>query len=722
MKGLENEKRSHYKLILHCVMIITSVVPPELPMELSLAVNNSLIALIKLGIFCTEPFRIPFAGAIDVCCFDKTGTLTSDHFQLEGIAGLNDEEKLLFNVNAVPQHTEFVLGACNSLVSVDNSLVGDPVELTVLKAIEWNLSKDSYINKDATAKLRLIHRYPFSSELKRMCCIVQLEHRRPAENVFMSLCKGAPEEIMSRLAEVPSNYQKSYQHYSFKGYRVLALAYKFVEIENPSESKSWHRNTFETGLIFAGFLVLSSPLKSGSKEVVTQLIESSHKVIMITGDHALTACQVACDLGMSKKSPLICSVVSDISDPSCKKSLSEVLKWISSDEKLSVEFSPKTDFTKLSRSNPLCLTGSILSILMDYKSEITDKQFCDLIINTSVFARTSPTQKELILTTLKARGLVTSMVGDGTNDVGALKQAHIGVALISNPPKTTLKKTPPPPPNETRQQKQLRKMLEDSQEPEVVRLGDASIAAPFSSKTSNITCVLHILKQGRCTLVTTIQMFQILALNCLLSAYSLSVLTLDGVKLGDVQATIGGMAIALFFLFISSSKPVEKLSAERPYSSVFSPYVLLSIAGQFSIHLYTLMGAVALSRPFAPINEEMSDPDGKFHPNLVNTVVFLVSQMMTVATFAINYRGRPFMESLRENKNLFRSLIAVGALVFCCVMNIIPELNESLELVPMPTDEFRSTISSMLILDFIGAWIYENILRMIFVRKSPLSN
>jgi cation-transporting ATPase 13A1 len=74
--GWHDERRNHFRLILHVIMIITSVVPPELPMELSLAITNSVGDLIRrCHVYCTEHYRIPYAGQVNICCFDKTGTL-----------------------------------------------------------------------------------------------------------------------------------------------------------------------------------------------------------------------------------------------------------------------------------------------------------------------------------------------------------------------------------------------------------------------------------------------------------------------------------------------------------------------------------------------------------------------------------------------------------------------------------------------------------------------
>ena len=84
-QGMDNEDRSKEKLFLRCILIITTVVPPELPMILTLTVNNSILELQKKRIFVSEPKKIPIGGKVDTIAFDKTGTLTEDKFIFEGI-------------------------------------------------------------------------------------------------------------------------------------------------------------------------------------------------------------------------------------------------------------------------------------------------------------------------------------------------------------------------------------------------------------------------------------------------------------------------------------------------------------------------------------------------------------------------------------------------------------------------------------------------------------
>jgi manganese-transporting P-type ATPase len=189
-QGLRDENRNKFRLALHCIMIITSVIPPELPMELSLAVTNSLAALARELVFCTEPYRIPFAGKLDVMCFDKTGTLTKDTMILRGVAcpcdfdrDLGPDELLtaILEPSSCSDMVASIMGACHSVFVSDGRLTGDPMEITAVEASGFQFEVASrgglgqVKNVQRNISVTLKHRFPFSSALKRMSMIVDLE-------------------------------------------------------------------------------------------------------------------------------------------------------------------------------------------------------------------------------------------------------------------------------------------------------------------------------------------------------------------------------------------------------------------------------------------------------------------------------------------------------------------------------------------------------------------
>lgn len=627
IKGTEDPERSRYKLFLECTLILTSIIPPDLPIELSLAVNTSLIKLSKLFVFCTEPFRIPMAGKVQICCFDKTGTLTSDDLLVEGIAGIGHSSSEITSVADAPEATIQVLASCHSLAQLDDGLVGDPLEKATLNAIDWTLTKqESIIPKKAKFKaMKIYQRFYFSSALKRMSVLAGHLVQFTNEVHYIGTVKGAPEMIMKMLKTVPEHYQRTYLEYSRRGARVLALAYKDFGTLDAQAAREIKREDVESQLTFAGFLIISCPLKADSKSVIKEIVKSSHKVVMITGDNPLTACHVAKELRFTRKPILI--LTPDIrSNDSDKPSYI----WISINED-QVEQIDVKNYKQLIQSYDLAITGDGLQYLNEFKHEY----FLKIVPHVSVYARFAPKQKEKIITTLRSLGYFTLMCGDGTNDVGALKHAHVGVSILSN---TSVKKrkvksdliglnsqalTQPSgssPTNTAAQnrvrgaadraaapaltareraiarhretsQVMLNKALKDLEEDQVqiVKLGDASIAAPFTSKTSSISCVCHIIKQGRCTLVTTLQMFKILALNSLISAYCQSVLYVDGFKFSDTQATLQGIFVAACFLFIIKSKPLKVLSKEAPLPNIFNLYTITTILLQFAVHFSALV-------------------------------------------------------------------------------------------------------------------------------------
>ncbi|CAH1284675.1 unnamed protein product [Diabrotica balteata] len=731
-KGIEDPKRNRYQLFLECTLILTSVIPPELPIELSLAVNTSLLALSKLAVFCTEPFRIPFAGKVDICCFDKTGTLTSDNLVVEGVA-LAEKDSTPTAVADLPAQTLQVLATCHSLVQLDDGLVGDPLEKATLTAIDWNVTKADAVvpKKGKLPGLKIFHRYHFSSALKRMSVIAGYNAIGSTDTIYIATVKGAPETLKSMFSETPKLYDDVYLELSRRGARVLALGFKEMGKLSSQEIRDLSREDVEKDLKFAGFAIISCPLKTDSKAVIKELQYASHKAVMITGDNPLTACHVAKELKFTTKTTVILTQADDI------------YIWRSIDE--SKELPLEYDYKKLIKEYDLCITGDGLNHLRDRYNA-----FLRLIMPyITVYARFAPKQKEFVVTQLKNLGYVTLMCGDGTNDVGALKHADVGVAILANAPE----KLPDPKvqkeklekerekkqkelkeamaaqrPNHVRNminqrdklQSKVDKMMKDIEEDQtpIVKLGDASIASPFTSKLSSIMCICHIIKQGRCTLVTTLQMFKILALNALILAYTQSVLYLDGIKLRDAQATLQGLLVAACFLFISRSKPLKVLSKQRPLPNIFNLYTILTVISQFAVHfcclIYLVQEAKLRSLPEDdPLKIEaldISDEEKEklFKPNIVNSTVYIISMALQIATFAINYRGRPYMENLIENKPLLYSVLGTGSVVLLLTLGLVPELSASFEIIDFPPD-FRIILLQILFADFFFSFLLDRL-------------
>ena len=674
IEGIKREEVITYKLILRCIIIITSIVPADLPMELSLINNKSLSFFESKRIVCIEPYRIPLAGKIDICCFDKTGTLTQDEFNIKGIIDIDSyEPEDILDSN---EETLSILLGCNTIIDIDGRLVGDPVDIAIFKEIGGKFDGEEIICKRKT-KIIPIKKYLFESDLKKMTVLAKVYSEKHKKNPYIRvLCKGAPETVKTLLKEVPINYDDCYLKWAKKGYRILALAYN----DNEKYDYKTQREELEKNLIFSGFIIAETPLKYNVDKYITELIRAKYNICIITGDHLLTTLKISKDLKLGPKKFLSLKIKDN------------KINWHDLDNNFIKETKSYEEVKELAEKCTLGITGD------EYKNLSLIKNIPDtykIIQYIKLFCRFSQIQKDKIIKDLIKCGKNPSMCGDGSNDVGALKLSTIGVVILNIKESKIQKKEP------------LNFLSFD--EETTIKNWDVTSVAPFTSKGESIKCIKNIFVQGRCALVTNIQMYKIFILNSLLTIYIESFIALKGIKFSEYQSVCLGFVISMFFLMLSKASPLNKVNSNKPSITIFTWSSFISIIGQVIIHISTMNLVIYLTEKADPfsIGQERTF-DEKFSPNLLNTIVFLFQIYNQTIIFSVNYKGEPFMENILSNPSMVKlicGIFVVGGIIF---FDLYPQLNEDFELVSLPEDNnYKMALIFIMIFNFCLCYILE---------------
>lgn len=325
-------------MLLRALDILTIVVPPALPLALTTGVVYSQARLKKKNIFCISPQRINVCGKLKLICFDKTGTLTDDGLTMDGCIECRDGQFVAHETqppHAFHEKSLLVqnMATCHSLTTIHNTLNGDPLDIEMFTAINWEYiepgeehhrydtlapsmvrpkpspsqsaaSSPSSAASDADAhdapySIGIIKQNQFSSEAQCMSVIVRVL----GENHMKIFAKGAPEKIHSlcRPDSIPEDFYTQLYRYAARGYRVIALAHrklsskvKWMEVERMKRAE------VECDLVFDGFLVLLNCLKPETTHIIEELQMADLRTVMITGDNIMTALSVAKDCKMIK--------------------------------------------------------------------------------------------------------------------------------------------------------------------------------------------------------------------------------------------------------------------------------------------------------------------------------------------------------------------------------------------------------------------------------------
>jgi cation-transporting ATPase 13A3/4/5 len=510
--------------------VVSTILPPLLPTVFTVSVGISDHRLTQKRVACTSPESILVAGKVTRAFFDKTGTLTKQGLDFMSVRSSSKWDKATF------VSTEMTAGmaVCNSLTQSKDSgeLVGNPVDCVMFEASGAKMAAQAITDGNGN-KLDVVKHFDFDHHRMTQSVIV-----RNPDNSLMAYVKGSGENIkkLCSTTTIPANFDAALRDSASQGIYQISMARKPMSPD--TDLSSITREEVESALAFLGVINFKNSMRADSPSVIQQLREGEVRSIMITGDSILTGICIAKESGiLGKDSPVLVGNLYD----------DRTIVWVTeSDAECEL---PSVDTLKASGTK-LAISGAAFSVLC-LADAAKARHLMELI---RVYGRCNPHDKVAVVSSFVNAGFITMMCGDGGNDCGALKAAHVGVALSD---------------------------------------AEASTVAPFTSLDKSISSVVEVLKEGRCALASALASYkymimygQMETLIQMMSAYFALLLSewcwvfMDGI-----------WTISLAFA-LPLARPAKKLAPSRPTASILGLQTVSSVLGVLLLNFVFIVGAL----------------------------------------------------------------------------------------------------------------------------------
>ena len=370
------------------IALAVAAFPEGLPIVATVALAHGMLLMARRNALVKKLSSVETLGSTNVILTDKTGTLTENKIYVDTFSFPEEKLKVRIENNSLKiekgemakvensfEKLKLIGLLCNdaSVKQGDDSkkLSGDPIEIALITLANTSESKAEEIK----GQYERIAEAPFSSETKMMGTL----HKGPGGQ--FAAAKGSVEHLLEKCTKIQTgettgdlsgetkkNILLESEKMAAEGLRVLAFAYR--------EDTGLTKHNFLNDLVYVGMIGFLDPPRMDIKDAIASCRKGGIRIVMITGDHPMTALNIARKVGL----------------------VDEGEKNTITGKEL-----PRTD-----------------SLTEEWKKKI---------LSTSVFARTTPKQKLDIVEIYQKAGNIVAMTGDGVNDAPALKKADVGIAM-----------------------------------------------------------------------------------------------------------------------------------------------------------------------------------------------------------------------------------------------------------------------------------------------------